>query len=654
MRNGSARVTGQCFQKRNKWFVGVAVAAGLQLVALSATGQQLPPKQASLASAAVTVPPQTLSMSALGFGTTVATYTDADREYVMVGAPFATTRHGVFQGGRVYVFSRAIGATVFNGQELSPLPNIIRQFDHFGSAIAIRNGLAFVGAPGGQSVYIFGPHLGIPDTWTENPRRIVELVTDFGQSIDYNAGANLLVACGNTACKFYSASSFEGETGNPDWFPASGFPTIAAARASFWNFRTSSKPNPPPTGLDLITTNTDPFSPGNLSFFSFSSGSYSSVLSVPSGGGTWGGISVARSGGTALVSGSANGLVSEFTTDSGDNISVGSGLSLGAGATVSSGIALGSGAVAYATVKGQASSEVQKFVKSLGSWSPAPGGSFGVGGTSYGSSLATYLKVLAVGDPDEQQVTVFGTSQTLVQKTISIPAPNGTIDLLLTQVGDDGATTAALAGSCVGFGSAIGLGAQCVSVQTSAELFGLQRMCFPSISSRKPYRCHKAAACLAGETTQDYPADLNGDGIADSTVRTCCKELPVDTHAVQGKDCALTEHFSDFAYGVGVDSDGDGIADLDDICPFASNPIQSDQDGDGIGDSCDNCFTLANQDQLDSDKDGIGNVCDPTPLPPALVARSVPTSPLWTLTVLCALLTLGGWQGYRKKGLPCA
>ncbi|MDO5655191.1 MAG: GEVED domain-containing protein [Flavobacteriaceae bacterium] len=38
-----------------------------------------------------------------------------------------------------------------------------------------------------------------------------------------------------------------------------------------------------------------------------------------------------------------------------------------------------------------------------------------------------------------------------------------------------------------------------------------------------------------------------------------------------------------------VDTDGDGIADDVDNCPFVSNPDQADWDGDGIGDACDTC-----------------------------------------------------------------
>ena len=100
---------------------------------------------------------------------------------------------------------------------------------------------------------------------------------------------------------------------------------------------------------------------------------------------------------------------------------------------------------------------------------------------------------------------------------------------------------------------------------------------------------------------------------------------------------------------VNNDSDGDGIADANDNCPFVFNPVrpqdtdrkQADVDHDGIGDACDeyptcatndsscpkfcsndvdcdgiinpvdNCSYDANPDQKDSDNDGIGDVCDP-------------------------------------------
>lgn len=58
------------------------------------------------------------------------------------------------------------------------------------------------------------------------------------------------------------------------------------------------------------------------------------------------------------------------------------------------------------------------------------------------------------------------------------------------------------------------------------------------------------------------------------------------------------------------DADGDGRADTEDNCPFASNRDQLDGDGDGVGNACDNCANLSNLNQLDGDGDGLGDACD--------------------------------------------
>lgn len=61
------------------------------------------------------------------------------------------------------------------------------------------------------------------------------------------------------------------------------------------------------------------------------------------------------------------------------------------------------------------------------------------------------------------------------------------------------------------------------------------------------------------------------------------------------------------------DSDGDGIPDAEDNCPWVYNPDQADRDGDGVGDACDNCPDHPNPGQEDQDRDGVGDLCDNCP-----------------------------------------
>ncbi|MFC1810718.1 thrombospondin type 3 repeat-containing protein [Patescibacteria group bacterium] len=57
------------------------------------------------------------------------------------------------------------------------------------------------------------------------------------------------------------------------------------------------------------------------------------------------------------------------------------------------------------------------------------------------------------------------------------------------------------------------------------------------------------------------------------------------------------------------DIDGDGYINEKDNCPYIAND-QKDSDLDKVGDVCDNCVNIYNPDQKDSDGDGVGDACE--------------------------------------------
>ena len=65
------------------------------------------------------------------------------------------------------------------------------------------------------------------------------------------------------------------------------------------------------------------------------------------------------------------------------------------------------------------------------------------------------------------------------------------------------------------------------------------------------------------------------------------------------------------------DTDADGVANVEDDCPYAFDPAQADADADGFGTPCDLCPEIADPLQFDSDGDGSGDACDPFPGDPS-------------------------------------
>lgn len=90
----------------------------------------------------------------------------------------------------------------------------------------------------------------------------------------------------------------------------------------------------------------------------------------------------------------------------------------------------------------------------------------------------------------------------------------------------------------------------------------------------------------ASSPDESPPVDTDSDGILDVD-DNCDEEANTDQ----------------------ADGDDDGAGDVCDVCPALADN-QHDEDGDGLGDRCDNCPNNVNVNQANQDSDGLGDACD--------------------------------------------
>jgi hypothetical protein len=575
------------------------------------------------------------------FGIVVAADSDGYFDYVAVGEPDYN-----LQTGRAWVFVRPVGTATFLGYQLSRTDE--RQFDRFGASIAVKAGFAVVGAPGMGGLFVFGPNHNQRGTFGSDPWRDVVVTTPhFGRSVAYQwYSPGVLVACGDTACRFYAPTGFKLDDG---YVQFDRVPNMSGSPGPWPDLVGFKRAALVPGWNDLIVGVGDSEESGNVSIIPMTATGYSGSGQLLSpGGGAFGGFAVNAA--RVLIGGPTTGVVRQYmripptyvgyTGDFG-NIFLG-----GATAQFGKQVATSGNAAMVTDPISSSQSRVYHYVLDDRGTSDATddiwnlAGDFGTNGTTYGASLALAGSLAVVGDPGAGDVYVWDATNPPV--TLPPIAAGGGVTVTVTQIGSAGQTTATIDPNCLTFsGGIVSTTAHvCVSVTSTAELFGLQKVCFPKQGGSLIFHCHSKPTCESPEVPQHI-----------NNTKLCCSLLDPDPGSPSNQACVLTPGFSDFAYASAADQDGDLSPDLIDNCPTIANFTQADVDGDLIGDACDNCPSVVNQDQADADHDGIGDACDLTPNG----VQAVPTTPRKLIVFLAfALASVGFGLGRRAKSKGAA
>lgn len=125
----------------------------------------------------------------------------------------------------------------------------------------------------------------------------------------------------------------------------------------------------------------------------------------------------------------------------------------------------------------------------------------------------------------------------------------------------------------------------------------------------------------AGTTLTDYAGYYEYSGLSFTTYMVTAAKSGYD-FTPESPLITLTASLPvkqvNFTEWIDPDTDGDGIVDAIDLCPFTYDPNQADFDNDGVGDACDDFDGdgIVDADDVDNDNDGVLDLDDKFPFEP--------------------------------------